>query len=184
METVIGIDPGQTGGICIMRNGRIHALWVMPSSLIELRLNVLNHDNEKTFVFLEKAQSFPGQGISSAFNYGTHYGELRGTLSSMLFSVELVPPSVWARRMHVGTGANTSKTRSLEAARRLFPQETFIPPGTRGKKPHDGLVDAALIALYGWQKLNKPYEGEDERVSDLQETFTKPARSRQSRPST
>lgn len=169
MITVIGIDPGQKGGFCAIRQGRIHALWPLPDSLSMIRDLLYAFPPPLTTIYLEKAQSFPKQGISSAFNYGTHYGELRGTFAAMLFRVELVAPGAWARRMHGGASGDCAKAKSLDAARRLFPEQTFIPPGTRGKKPHDGLVDAALIALYGWQKLHN-YEDSDECLPDLQET--------------
>ena len=42
-----------------------------------------------------------------------------------------------------------TKATSLNAARRIFPGETFLAT-PRSKKPHDGLVDAALIAYVGF----------------------------------
>lgn len=167
MITILGVDPGATGGICAIRSGRIHTMFVMPESLAVLRQLLGVFDPASTHTFLEKAQSFPKQGIASAFNYGTHYGELRGTFSAMHLRITLVPPGVWAKSMHSGASGDFAKAKSLEVARRLFPGETFIPPNTRGKKPHMGLVDATLIALYGWQKMVKTYEGSDAVLSDM-----------------
>lgn len=151
---VIGIDPGKKGGIAKLR-----ALPVSGYAM-SLILNVMPEDprsfadhlrgDEALHVFIEKAQSFPGQGIASAFNYGRHFGELLGILHNVPHT--LVHPKIWTKAMHEGTTKADAKVRSLEAARRLFPNYDFRAT-SKCKKPHDGLIDAALIALYGWRKL-------------------------------
>lgn len=45
-----------------------------------------------------------------------------------------------------------TKATSLLAAKRLFPEETFLAT-TRSKVPHDGIVDAVLIGLYCVRKF-------------------------------
>jgi hypothetical protein len=159
MQTVIiGVDPGLSGGLATLDGqGRMLDLRPMPESLGALidylRAVQASLKLAPLHVWLEAAQSFPKQGVSSAFNYGTHYGELRGILMALGVTHTLVRPGVWTKTMHAGTGAGPAKSRSLEAARRLLPGEAWRPEGGRGTKAHDGLVDAYLIAEYGRRQL-------------------------------
>lgn len=154
MTTVIGIDPGAaTGGIAIAVN---ETLVVLPMPDIrnffcEMKIHALIGD---AHVFVEKAQSFPKQGIASAFNYGRHFGELLGVLVSCGLRHTLVPPAVWSKTVHAGTKGGDTKVRTLEAVRRLFPDTNFKAT-QRCKKPHSGMVDAAAIAWYGQQYLKR-----------------------------
>lgn len=148
---LIGIDPGQRGAIVWRDVGGIdHAEIVMPNiSEFSLYMRVLKSRFEKQVIhaFIEKAQSFPKQGISSAFNYGQHFGELLGVLMAFGIPHTLIAPGTWTRKMFVGAKPGSPKSKALEVARRLFPEINLVPEGC--KKPHDGIVDALLIAEYG-----------------------------------
>lgn len=148
---IIGIDPGQTGGVAELTavTGTVAALFPMPSisdfaSWISSRRD--------SHVFIEKAQCMPKQGISSAFHYGCHFGELLGVLVAYLIPHTLVPPRTWARVMHTGTKDATTKERSVEATQRLFPS-VELRVG-KAKKPHLGITEALLIAEYGRRSLS------------------------------
>ena len=146
---IIGIDPGQRGAYAAITSSSVDA-WTMPS-LHELadRLSAL----KPRHVFLEKGQSMPKQGIASAFNYGHHCGELSGVLVALGIPHTLVRPATWAREMHQGTRLAPAKSRSLEAAQRLWPWLSFVPAGC--KKPHDGIIDALLLAEFGRRSLGR-----------------------------
>lgn len=66
-----------------------------------------------------------------------------------------VPPQTWMKKMKLGADRKLDrKAQSCQAARSLWPKAfdpgntpSFIPP--RCRKPHDGLVEAALIAEFG-----------------------------------
>ena len=152
---VIGIDPGQRGAIALHSGAALSAV-VMPSSIQEfhavMKNFVFESRPESVEVFIEKAQSMPKQGIASAFNYGRHFGELLGCLVALGIRHSLVPPASWARQMHVGAVAGSAKERSLEVVRRLCP-DLPLTVGPRAKKPHDGIIDAALICLWGRRQL-------------------------------
>jgi hypothetical protein len=49
-----------------------------------------------------------------------------------------------------GKKTKDTKKTALNAAKRIFPNENLVPKGK--KVPHDGLVDALLIAYYGFLK--------------------------------
>ena len=156
---VVGIDPGQKGAVVTLSpSGTIVDARPMPdlselAGYLQELVQWSRHEHVPVHVWLEKAQSMPKQGIASAFNYGRHFGELLGAVVTLGLPHTLVPSSTWTKTMHAGTAAGDAKTRSLEAARRLAPQETFKVAHSRAVKPHDGLVDAFLIAGYGRRQL-------------------------------
>ncbi|MFK7825779.1 MAG: hypothetical protein AB8G05_16620 [Oligoflexales bacterium] len=100
--------------------------------------------NGVTKCFIEKCQSRPGQGIQAMFNYGVHFGEILGFLAARKVPHVLVNPRRWQAKML----GNFNKGESKKAAyAKDWPSASFVPIG--GKKPHDGIVDACLIAEYG-----------------------------------
>ena len=73
------------------------------------------------------------------------------TLACFRLEYELVTPQVWTKTMLDGIPKNIeTKDRSKLAVSRIFGIDQFIVEGSR--KPHSGLVDAALIGLYGYKK--------------------------------
>lgn len=58
-----------------------------------------------------------------------------------------VTPQKWQKEMMPGCNAGDTKHRALELAKRLWPDETFLAT-ERSKVPHDGIIDAALLAEY------------------------------------
>lgn len=154
MTVVVGIDPGRAGGIafCEVTHQGLHLFSAHPMPELGALIELLQGWDEIHHVFLEKAQAMPKNGAVSMFNYGTHFGELRGMLTTLKIPHTLVTPAAWTRVMHEGTSAGKPKERSLIAARRLFPLVKLVPEG-RAKKPHDGMVDALLISEYGRRSL-------------------------------
>lgn len=133
-------------------------------------------------VWLENVHAIFGSSAGATFAFGDAYGALRVILALVLETpfdgngVQTVSPKVWQKtawknieivaspkmkdgrpivlksglpKMDVDT-----KATSLRAAQAIFPGESFILP--RCRKPHDGVVDAALIAYHGWYLLNHP----------------------------
>ncbi len=141
-----GIDPGQKGGLA-----RLHGNGVTVYDMVEIQIIgdmiSIDQDADTTHVWLEKAQCMPKQGITSAFNYGAHYGELRGLLKAMRTPFTEVRPQTWTKVIHAGTAGGTPKARTLEAVKKLFPKAHIVPPGCR--VPHMGIVDALAIAEHG-----------------------------------
>jgi crossover junction endodeoxyribonuclease RuvC len=148
---IVGIDPGKKGAIVAMSDGEI-LLHSMPEDVGEL-INILTSYVSDSHVFLEKAQSMPGQGVSSLFNYGVGFGTILGIIATLKIPHTLVHPKTWCKVMHQGTTAGDAKARSLEAARRLFPHVQLIRP--RCKKPDEGYIDALLIAEFGRRQLKE-----------------------------
>lgn len=155
---IIGIDPGAKGGLAVLTDDGGVVFAVGLPSLVGLVDELVNlrdtrEKDDPLFCFMEQAKAFPGQGVVSMFNYGTGYGQLIGVLTALRIRYELVPPHVWTKEMLAGshiprsseTKTKKDKTRNIEAARRLFPDVDDV----RKTKPHEGVVDALLIAEHG-----------------------------------
>jgi hypothetical protein len=57
-------------------------------------------------------------------------------------------PQAWQRVMLPNCAKGDTKPAALAKAKQLWPAETWLATN-RSTKPHDGLVDAALIAEFG-----------------------------------
>ena len=146
-ETLIAIDPGARGAIAIGDKNCTHTLELLSDVTPRWLKAHLTDDKRRTLIVIEKAQAMPGQGVSSMFNYGVGFGRLIGWAECLEVPCRLVTPREWTKAMHRGCEGATPKERSLVAARRLFPHLNFFA-SHRSKKPHDGLVDAALLCEY------------------------------------
>jgi crossover junction endodeoxyribonuclease RuvC len=160
MTMIIGIDPGLSGAIAIIEDGRLIYIDDMPTvmakkksrvdvrSLRGLLLDVDGFDTTPP-VYLEQVSSMPMQGVSSAFNFGRTYGEIRGVLIALGFTVHDVTPQTW--KFNVGlravAGATTKdrKNASRACAIELFPNCAHL----FARAKDDGRAEAALIAYYG-----------------------------------
>lgn len=152
----IGIDPGKKGGIAAIQDGALLDCFVMPTvggevsaaSFAGWLKHELPADLDNVFVVMEKVGSMPNQGVKSMFTFGTGFGLILGVLAALDISHSLVPPKTWQQDMHTGIAGKDPKKRSLIAAQRLFPRASFIAT-ERSRVPHDGIVDAVLLAEYG-----------------------------------
>jgi len=147
-DYVIGIDPGKKGGIgLIALNGELEDYWPMP----DLPANLFRYLCKKYRIlraYVEKSQAMPGQGVVSMFTYGVGFGRILGSLDGLI-SYDLVSPQTWQRRILSRYDGKDTKKCALIKVNQLYPDKSFILPGCR--KPHDGIIDAVLIAEYGRQ---------------------------------
>lgn len=157
---IVGIDPGNAGAIAFLEDKKA---WVydMPTFTTEgkgktKKGNVKKHtvlDEQELFnilsyalidhVFIEKAQSMPGQGAPATFNYAASYGIIRGICVGLQIPYSLVHPATWRKK--VMCDMDKGKDASIVRAKQLFPKVEI------GKK--DGRAEALLIAFYGKKEL-------------------------------
>lgn len=159
----IGIDPGKTGAMVLNDEGKIRETTAIPLIGKEVDVNGINKWLENYFylsailIILEKGQAMKKQGVTSMFNYGRTCGLIEGVIVGNGWPYVLMPPQTWQKEMFVGTPAMRGKTkvkpkeRALIAATRLWPDEDWRK-SERATKPHDGIIDAALIAEYARRK--------------------------------
>lgn len=156
----VAIDPGKDGGIaCLTSEGSLtlHKIPLVGTEvdLVSLKEILKGYSENSNCIFaVEDVKPFPGV---SAMSMGKLM-ELKGIKVGIIVGLEvpyaLVAPKTWQSVAWQGipiqkknNGSNDTKATSLLAAKRLFPKELFLAT-ERSKVPHDGLVDAALIATY------------------------------------
>lgn len=153
-DAIVGIDPGQTGGIAFLDHVTGGVLHLVPMMNCAEFADLMDMAHPK-YVFLEKAHAMPKQGVTSVFNYGHHAGQLEGVLVALGLVHELVTPQAWQKELHAGVKKDLApKERSLIAAQRWFPRVNLLAT-ERSKKPHLGFIDALLIAEYGRRRLKR-----------------------------
>lgn len=157
----LGIDPGKSGSFSLIdEEGKIIHMIKIPTIGKEYDVQMMAHQLEewKPFVkhaVLENVHAIQGRvGNSSNFNFGLGKGILIGLLQGLGIRYTMVNPKAWQKEVWEGVSRQKdNKQTSLLAAKRLFPNETFIP-SERARKPHDGMVDATLMAEYARRKFN------------------------------
>ena len=102
---IIGIDPGISGAICFLKDGKIIDVIEMPSMsegkknkkqvngtqlFNEIKSRLPEIDDEKVCVVVEHVTAMPGQGVTSMFNFGQSFGVLKGICSAMQLSTYLL----------------------------------------------------------------------------------------------
>lgn len=105
---------------------------------------------------LEKGGVRPGEGPTGAWTVGYGFGLWSMVFVSLGIPLETTTPQAWQKLMYKGVSGE-GKDRSILAAETLLPTLDLLPGGRR-TKPHNGLADAGLIALYARAKA-KGYEG-------------------------
>ena len=143
---IIGIDPGQGGGIARMVEysgaGFVVKTWPMPQTekdiadlLADLVTELLWGASDA--VYLERVHTMPGQGVASSGKFMMHYGFLRGVLVALGIPFEEVSPLKWQRALGCLSGGDKNVTK--QKAQQLFPHLTIT----------HATADALLIAEYG-----------------------------------
>lgn len=156
--SILGIDPGLSGGIA--RRDQ-YGLLVEPmpiisvdgKSVIDIPVLVrwIRAHQPIRKAYVEKVAPMPKNGSIGCFKLGDTFGIIKGILATMEIPTQLVPPQAWQKTMLAGIeGTGRHKGRSCVAASRLFP-ETDFRASDRCRFPHDGMVEAALIADYGFR---------------------------------
>lgn len=164
-EDYLGIDPGLTGGFVVVSGDKIRYKMVMPT----LSFGNTKDDTPKTMidregvlsflkifpphvhVVIEEQEAFRSQNITSTCTTCKNYGMLLMALTVARFYVTEVPASVWQEYYGIvsvkKSKGKTTKQQAYKIAQAKYPHVDFRKSG-RAQKPHDGIVDATLIAAY------------------------------------
>jgi crossover junction endodeoxyribonuclease RuvC len=143
MSTIIGIDPGNNGGIAWITDGRA-CVEKMPDTLQDL-WELIQDIYSDTFIrnistikaYLEQVHSSPQMGVVSSFTFGNGFGHLEMALTAAGIPFERVRPQVWQKAM--GCMTKGDKNVSKRKAQELFPSMNVT----------HATADALLIATYG-----------------------------------
>lgn len=149
---ILGIDPGKTGALVNMEDGKIIETLLMPVNGKELDLGkIAEWIGHIDLGCVEKASAWPGQGVTGMFRFGESYGAIKGILAALDIPTRLVTPQAWKKLVLAGT--NRDKDAAIAHVRRVYPEVKLVPDGSR--KPHSGLVDAVCISEFGWRVFGR-----------------------------
>ena len=162
---IIGIDPGISGSICFLKDGKIIDVVEMPTmtegkknkrqvngSQIynEIIKRINKSDTQDVRVVIEQVSAMPGQGVTSMFNFGQSFGILKGICSAMQLSMYFVRPAKWKKYFNL---INSEKDASRARAIEIFPYFS----SQLSKKKDSNKADAILIASFYYEtyKINE-----------------------------
>ena len=145
--TVIGIDPGGSGGfgiIRIMDEAIAISAMKMPDTEKDISDLIGTLKRPNTSAYIEKVNSMPGQGISSAWKFSGNYHGLRMAMVCHGIPFEEVRPQVWQKGLAIPKRKKTEsqtqfKNRLKAKAQQLFPDIQVT----------HAIGDALLLAEYG-----------------------------------
>lgn len=149
-KRILGVDPGQSGGLAIIHGGRLVKGIRMP--VVEIRgKKILDAravddwwgDCIKPFdvAVIEAVHAMPGQGVSSTFQFGRMLGAIESLVYAVGSPVHYVTPAAWKRALGLGT----SKQGSIDLAKIRFGSQA---DQLLKFKADDGIAEAALMAAY------------------------------------
>ena len=148
-DVVLGIDPGKTGALAFLdADGDLLAVHDMPDatcSALGAHVRDLLVEYRPTQAFVERTQAFPGQGRTSAHDYGRDAGAVLGALGAWDIPTTLLAPSKW--KVAVGLRGK-DKTASRQLAVELWPAWS----ASFARVKDHGRAEGALIARYGWHR--------------------------------
>ncbi len=160
---VIGIDPGLSGAIAILKDNKVLNLFEMPvmaegkknkrqlnsAQLAKLIKNNIEIDEEVSVV-VEQVNAMPGQGVTSMFNFGQTFGAIKGICATLDLPIYFVRPSKWKKHFEL---INSSKDASRTKAIEMYPSLS----NDLAKKKDVNKSDAILIArFYSETRLKEP----------------------------
>jgi crossover junction endodeoxyribonuclease RuvC len=151
---IIGIDPGLSGGIAILKENKVLNLFDMPvmsegkknkrqlnsaqlANLIKKNIKT----NEDVAVVVEQVNAMPGQGVTSMFNFGQSFGAIKGVCAALEVPIYFVRPSKWKKYFDlINSSKDASRTKVIEMYPTLSEQLS--------KKKDVNKSDAILIARF------------------------------------
>lgn len=153
MGLFVGVDPGKRGATAFIdKKAKIIHTERHSDSILDFYNLIKKHKKNIEIIYLEKAQARPNQGVCSMFTYGIEFGKLQTALEILKVNYRLISPSAWHNFLINSKEFYSPKEKALAKAKELWDESEFIPRGCR--KPHDGVVDALLLAEYGRLKAN------------------------------
>ena len=153
---IIGIDPGISGSICFLDNGKILDVIEMPimtdgkknkkqvnGSQVynEVTKRIKQFEKNQIRVVIEHVSAMPGQGVTSMFNFGQSFGILKGICTAMQLPMYFVRPTKWKKYFNLlNSEKDASRTRAIE----IFPYFS----SQLSRKKDSNKAHAILIASF------------------------------------
>jgi crossover junction endodeoxyribonuclease RuvC len=148
----IGVDPGLSGAIGILNEGRYVDVVDMPivskgsgsvksevdpAGLIKILRDYAPAD-EYVMAVLERVNAMPGQGVSSVFSLGDSFGCARSAIAACRFEMTYIAPAQWKKHFKLASDKEMSRALAI----RMFPDAPL------NLKKHSDRAEALLMARW------------------------------------
>ena len=158
-KTILGIDPGKSGGIAVCKRGLIVEFHKYPKTIKDeyyILYEICKNWSGSQIAYLEQVHAFPTDGRSSAFKFGTNYGVWKGLLLGMQINYKLVAPQVWMKSLGLSKDKKERKNELKQMAQRVVDNNNYTELKNKRVTLHTS--DAILISTYGYMS---------ERISEM-----------------
>ena len=145
----IGIDPGKSGGLCVIENEFIKA-YACPDNIQDMALMfamAISVNETKTVVaYIEKVWARPTDGRTSVWKFAENYGVWKGIAGAYEIELQQVSPQAWIKYFETPKLEKNRRKRYLrDKARSMYPDLKKVSLKT---------ADAILIATYAKENDN------------------------------
>ena len=153
---IVGIDNGLDGGLCAIskHSGSIIDKWAMPTLQRDGKREV---DTFSVYTWILDLHTEPLIAIEEPLKHAKSsqamrsmaisFGKILGMCESFRIKVKPIQVMDWQKKMLGKVPKSQTKTFALRKAEELAPNEDWRK-NNRCTVPHDGIVDAFLIARY------------------------------------
>lgn len=150
-RVIIGIDPGFSGGVAILKEGKIKTYNLMEeyTDIYDLFLEIKEtySQDELTAVLENVGHGIPGQSSKATASFARHNGHIEMALYALCIRTVKVTPQKWQKFFSNSIGTTSEnkmekkewKNKLKGLAAQMFPEA----------KPTLYTADAILMAYYG-----------------------------------
>jgi hypothetical protein len=160
MQTIIGIDNGLSGGLCVLNRATLEiiALAAMPCKPygfkneidVDAVLKWVQQFPEPTVAIEEPLHFAPT--LASMRSMALSFGKIVGACTVLQVPCIRVQVKDWQDAiLGVRKIKGLTKSIALAKATQRWPKQRWCVG--RSKTPHDGIIDAALIAVYANENI-------------------------------
>ena len=146
----IGIDPGFSGGVAVLKDGKIKT-YNMPEEYPDiynlfLEIKEENDDQELIAVMENVGHGIPGQSSKATATFARHNGHIEMALYALCIRTVKVTPQKWQKFFSNSLGTAPSGREKKEWKNKLKSLASQMYPEAR---PTLYTADAILMADYG-----------------------------------
>lgn len=155
---ICSIDPGLNGALAwLTPDGFLIEVADMPTVQVKVgkklraradadALAEMFGRRDVSHCFLEEVGVRPGEGAVGAFAFGRGFGAIEGALAVCRIPTTLVRPQTWKAALNLPADKNAARARAALIWPGAAPQFKRVKD--------DGRAEAALIGLYGCQRIH------------------------------
>lgn len=155
---IVGVDNGLDGGLAAIsiHSGELIDRIKMPTKKVGNKREVDAYsvyrwlsDLHSPYILAIEEPLAHAKSSQAVRSMALSFGKLVGMAESRLQKLIRVPVREWQKAMLGKVPRGETKAFALAKAMKLCPDENWLA-SERAKRPHDGIIDAYLIARHHW----------------------------------